>query len=630
MAGRNNMAVVATSGNSAALKANLQVNVCGRLLDIPPTASSSLTLLCRELASQLKMSSSVALHLADIGGIALRTDKELAAALRDGRHPFQASPTVAALREIEQKKYEVETSKEQMAQFQWQIMIDQMTAFSHEVTQVAANLASVQAECKKTLQEQKEQDQLQLDKILASLEFETLSREAAHKDLDVKIDKLAQAIDAEKSARNVGDHQLSAQVERVASSLEDERSSRQQESVSQERVLAAMRHDLETEMNRSAETWNQHLEMVKRIEVRLEDHSAMMTQHEQRVTQLDSDSDKLQAMSLSLEATVAAQHRALQEDLHKRSEDLTKAVQDEALGREHHIMRFAKDLETSWHSLEARVKRVREESSEGKATLLERARVLDQRFAELEHGFACHVETQATKDHALQEKVQTTCTVVDQVELAQKASEVVLQNTTAKVDDCMERICVAESDLQQKVAADYWRPQIDSFQRSITFQEGKLAQLEKEMATRFAQESLQRDSDKVQLQDTMKACLDKVNTGFAKQGQQNAAEKRFIEVANDGSDTPKMRTVPTIQVNMPQPMTQPMTQSMSAELASKGVVRQMSSAIYPGANFVATSPRRSQSPLQPSFRPVPVAAPPPGLATPSSPLVPATVVLPQQ
>jgi len=294
-------------------------------------------------------------------------------------------------------------------------------------------------------------------------------------------------------------------------------------------------------------------------------------------------------------------------------------------------MRFAKDLETSWHSLEARVKRVREESSEGKATLTERARVLEQRFAELEHGFACHVETQATKDHTLSEKVQSSCTVVDQVELAQKAGEVVLQNTTAKVEDCMERICVAESDLQQKVAADYWRPQIDSFQRSITFQEGKLAQLEKEMATRFVQESLARDTDKAQLHETMKACLDKVNSGIAKQGPPIAAEKRFIEVANDGSDTPKMRTVPTIQVNMPQTMTQPMTQPVPAEFASKGVIRQMSSAAYPGAvNYVATSPRRSHSPLQPSFRPVPVAAPHPGLATPSSPAVPATAVHSQQ
>merc|ERR1719401_1540 len=131
----------------------VQVNVSGRLLEIPPQGLASLTLLLRELTGQLKMSGSVCLQLADAAGTVIRTDMELSAALREGRYPLRATPTVGALREIEEKKYEVETKKEQMAQFQWQIVVDQIANFSQEVAGVAAQLQSIKDENHKGLQQ---------------------------------------------------------------------------------------------------------------------------------------------------------------------------------------------------------------------------------------------------------------------------------------------------------------------------------------------------------------------------------------------------------------------------------------------------------------------------------------------
>mmetsp|Transcript_62473 Transcript_62473/g.140889 ORF Transcript_62473/g.140889 Transcript_62473/m.140889 type:complete len:660 (+) Transcript_62473:3-1982(+) len=504
----------------------VQVNACGRVLDISPAGLGSMSLLCRELADHLKMSGSVCLNLADVRGVPVQTDQELSAALEEGRHPFQATPTVAALREIEQKKYEVETRKEQMAQFQWQIITDQIAKFSEEVSAVAAQLQSVKEECRRTLQDFRAETDLQRDQMGAALEREVMAREASTKDLDIKLDKLAQVVNSERSVRDVADHQLGRQIEQVASSVDEERNVRMQEQREVSRVVDSMRHTLDAEMKRAAEIWNQHLDMVKRVDGRLEAQEASEFSQVERIQQLEAESDKLQGASASLEATMAAQHRALAEDIQHRSEELSKAVRDEMLGRENHITRFAKDLETSWQSMDARMQRVLQEATEAKATQMERSRVLEQRCAELEHSLGCHAEGRASKEQSLLEKVTAMCNMLDSMELGLKASDVVLHNTVSKVEDLSERQRAAEHDLQSKVSSDYWKPQIDAFLRSLQKHESKVAMLEKEMNTRFNLEGAQRDRAKAQIQDSMKACLDK----FSPSKRENVADRRFIEV----------------------------------------------------------------------------------------------------
>mmetsp|Transcript_14733 Transcript_14733/g.30505 ORF Transcript_14733/g.30505 Transcript_14733/m.30505 type:complete len:616 (-) Transcript_14733:124-1971(-) len=510
------------------------VSACGQLFEMPPTVLSSMTLLLQDLAGQLKMSSSVGLQLADAGGVPIRTDSELSAVLREGRHPMRVTPTVAALREIEQKKFEVETKKEQMTQFQWQIVVDQIAAFSQEVAGVTGQLQAVKDACRKSLDEFKQEVGLQNDKVIAAIERETQAREAACKDLDIKADKMCQVVSHDRSVRDVADHQLGKQIEQVASALDEERSVRTQEKAESSRFLAAMRHDLDAEMKRAAETWNQHLDMVKRLDLQMEAHTAGQFEQQQRLTKLEADTDKLQGMTAGLDASLAAHHRSVSEDLQRRGDELSKAVRDEMLSRENHVNRFAKDLETSWQSMEARMQRIREETNDTKATLTERSRVMEQRCAELEHAFQFQTDAQAAKDHTLFEKVTAASVVVDAVEVGQKASDVLLQNTVAKVEDLTDRLFTAEGDLQKKVHKDYWTPQMEALERGMHRHEAKLTTMEKEMNIRFYQESTQRDKAKSQIQDSMKACLDKFSP--TKPG---STDRRFVEVTDESQDPTK-------------------------------------------------------------------------------------------
>mmetsp|Transcript_129541 Transcript_129541/g.288798 ORF Transcript_129541/g.288798 Transcript_129541/m.288798 type:complete len:606 (-) Transcript_129541:52-1869(-) len=554
------------------------VSACGQLFEMPPTVLSSMTLLLQDLAGQLKMSSSVGLQLADAGGVPIRTDSELSAVLREGRHPMRVTPTVAALREIEQKKFEVETKKEQMTQFQWQIVVDQIAAFSTELAGVAAQLQSVKDECLKSVQGCREEARLQRDQIGAAIEREALAREGSYKDVDSKVDKLAQVVSHEKSVRDVADHQLGRQIEQVASALDEERNARTHEFAESSRLVVGIRHDLDAEMKRSAETWNQHLDMVKRLDLQMEAHTAGQFEQQQRLTKLEADTDKLQGMTAGLDASLAAHHRSVSEDLQRRGDELSKAVRDEMLSRENHVNRFAKDLETSWQSMEARMHHIREDTSEVKAALTERARVMEHRCTELEQRFQCFSDTQTSKDHLLTEKVAAACSVVDTVEVGQKASDVLLHNTVSQMQDLMDRLRTAEGDLQNKAPRDYWTPQIEAFQRGVQRQETKLATLEKEMHARFYQESAQRDKSKAQIQESMKVCMDKM-AGYPKHG---GGDRRPIGAAEDGADL--RQNCSSVQVTTVPPPSLPLGH----------VVRQVSAA--PGQ----TSPRVLPSPLMTS------------------------------
>merc|ERR1719188_1982773 len=143
------------------------------------------------------------------------------------------------------------------------------------------------------------------------------------------------------------------------------------------------------------------------------------------------------------------------------------------------------------------------------------------------------------------------------MEIGVKASDVLLQNTVAKVEDLLERTRAVDGDLQMKAPLDYWKPQMNACIRGLQMQEAKVSMLDKEMNARFSQESAQRDRAKAQMQDNMKACLEKISPS-------KPAGSRFIEVAEEPAMEPR--------VPMPHPG------AASVSVPTGRVVRQMSAA----------------------------------------------------
>jgi len=516
----------------------LCVQVCGRLVQVPADAGLSLSLLCRHLASQLKISHSC-LQLSDVQGNRINTDQDLAMAIQQNRHPLQASMTAAALREIEQKKSEVETKKEELAQFQWQVVVDQIAQMAKQVATLTAQLQGVKDECTQKCQHVQQEEAMSRERMEEAITRETQQREVGLKDVEMKIDKLVQAICSERSARDVAVHQMNSLVMQTRDSVESDRSLRAQERSETDRALSSMKHQVDSEGARNEEQWNWHLETAKRLDARLEERSSADVALQVKVSDVESSLECLKASSSSLESGQAAHGRTVQEMMTRRGEELSKAVRDEMLGRENHIARFAKELETSWQSLEARLQRNRDEASNATAAVSERARVLENRCGEVEKDFANHVRAQVDKDQNFSEKLHSSISTVDAMEMALKSSDVVTHTTVSRVEDIMQRLVIAEEDLQHKVSADYWQPQMDALQRADARFEGKLSALEKDMVNRFTHESLQRDGVKTQLQDSMKACMEKIVAAKPKD------TSRFIEVEaskpddNSGLVTPR-------------------------------------------------------------------------------------------
>jgi len=502
------LAVGGMSGGRIA--SGLSVQVCGRLMTVPAESASSLVLLNRHLTQQLKLGGHASLQLADVAGKVIAREEDLAAALREGRHPLRASMTVSVLREIEQRKSEVESKKEELAQCQWQVVVDQMVAVTEQATGVAALLQSVRSECQEMMQQARAEESMRAERMEESITRESQQREVGLRDIETKMDKIMQALYAERSARDVVSHQLSAQLDAVVAGVEADRSIRDQERAEMKRQYDAVKHQVDVEQARNEEQWNWHMETTKRLDARLEERTTADIQQQQRMAELESNNERLRSTLASVENALAMTKRTMEELTTRRQEELSKAVRDEMVGRENQIARFAKELEASWQGLEARLTRSREEAASATSGVTQRIRVLEQRCAEVEKGFTDYSASHSEQFQAISEKANRAASAVDAIEVGLKSSDVVTNSTVARVDDMFARLNTLEEDCRTKVNADYWAPQMDALQRADQRFETKLQQLEKDVMGRLQAEAAQRDGMKMQFQSSLAACIDKI------------------------------------------------------------------------------------------------------------------------
>jgi hypothetical protein len=501
-----------------ALQEKVRVSVCGRLLDVKPESCSSLSALRRELATQIKLATPTSLQLADSAARTLRTDDDLTNALRDGRYPLQAKLTVVAVHEIEQKKHEAEAKKEELVQLQWQIVVEQVGAFSQELQGVASQLQKVKDDCWKAVRTFEEQEELRRKQLLSTINHETAEREAGQRDMFSQVERAFQVVAAERSARDVADHQLQKQMEQMQADLDLERSHRVNEQAELDRKISSVGHALEIESHKNSESHSRGFEQHKRSEVRQDEHQSNSMAHNQRIQSVESESEKMKAHLAALESHMNVAHKATMADMKQRTEETTRAIRDGIGARENDVTRLAKDLETSWQALEVRVQKARDESNEGHQMMLERTRALEQRCNELEAEVGEHRGLQATKNQTIKDEVSFAVDRADKVEVDKKANDVILRTMTMKVEDLMARMRSCENDLAEKAHQEQVKPHLDSFYRVVQKQEQKITSLERDVNARFTQEANHRESVKNSLQDSLKNSLEKVSTNNPRGG----------------------------------------------------------------------------------------------------------------
>eukprot|EP00927_Polykrikos_kofoidii_P019491 TRINITY_DN19112_c0_g2_i1.p1 TRINITY_DN19112_c0_g2~~TRINITY_DN19112_c0_g2_i1.p1 ORF type:complete len:643 (-),score=130.17 TRINITY_DN19112_c0_g2_i1:295-2106(-) len=499
------------AGVLAVPEIRIKVNACGHLTEISPEGSASLTALLRELVSKLKVCNPASLQLADLAGLPIKTDEDLNSAVREGRQPLQAKLTIAALHEIEQKKKEGRMKEHDMVSLQWQIVIEQIASFQYDLTAIGGQLQSVKDDCTGLVNQFESQESLRRQQLFAALKEERADRENAQREFLQRLDAINDTIMGEKSAREVADYQLGKQIENSFAELNIERNGRSKDQAEVQRVLAALRHDLDAEAKNHVVDVARTSEILKRLEQGDKDHSIMEQQSAQRLQSAEADVEKLRVALAALDSSIHKQLSDTSKSFGRHVEEVERLTKDRSLGGSHEMTRLTKEHETSWQNLEGVVHRVREEYGKGHENLNERARMLELRCAALEKDHADHKAAQSSSEYGLLDKMHTTVTAVDSLAVDRQAAEVVLRTTSQRLDDLVRRVTNTEGILDSKVYEDHFRAQVDNVICAVQNVDMRLGQLDKDMNMRFSQEAAHREGLKTHLHGSIKTCLDKIN-----------------------------------------------------------------------------------------------------------------------
>mmetsp|Transcript_16723 Transcript_16723/g.36678 ORF Transcript_16723/g.36678 Transcript_16723/m.36678 type:complete len:604 (+) Transcript_16723:117-1928(+) len=524
----------------------VKVNACGHLLEIAPENSTSMPLLRRDLVAQLKVCNPASVQVLDLTGKAITTDEELEAAMQDGKHPLQAKLTVAALHEIEQKKREGRHKEHDMLGLQWQIVIEQVAAFSYEVAGFGGQLQSMKDECTNMVKQFEEAEVVRREKLMTAMHDHVKEREVAQKDVLSKIEAITNLVMQERSAREVSHYQLEKQAEQVVHEMNTERNKRAKGEAEQNRSITALRNDLQKEIRENTEQWTRTLDSVKRLEQGEKDVTTLQTEHQHRLTLLDGEVNKLRVAVGDIDSAMNKQLHEVNLRLQRQSEEMERAVREGTWCRNQDFDRVAKHHETSWQSLETRFQRSREEAAKAQVDLVERTRAIELRCAALEKDHNDHREIRASSEQACIEKATEATSAVDTLAMERQVTEVALKNTSAKVEEILTRMRNVETGLDQRVAGEHWKAQVDGLVHLINKQETKIAQLEREMHSRLAMEASHRDGLKVQLQGSLKHCLSTMGTKPEEEHPRSQSERRPHSAIRTRVSTVSVPTEPIV------------------------------------------------------------------------------------
>jgi len=498
------------AGALALPETRLKVNACGHLTDISPEGQASVSTLLWELVAKLKVCNPSSLQLADLSGQPIKTDGDLNNAVREGRTPLQAKLTVAALHEIEQKKKESRNKEHDLVSLQWQIVIEQVASFQYDLTTVAGQMQSIKDDCSKMVNAFANEEELRRSALLNAVKDEVIEREAGQREFVQKFEALAQLVQAERSAREVADYQLAKQIEDLGSEVHTERNGRNKDEAEYSRLLSAMRHDLDMEVQRSADHGNRTVGTLKRIETAEGDHVSASQVTQQRLTLLEAESEKLRAALSVMDSNVQKQISDTHKHLQRSGEEIERNISQRKVGEATAVIQVGKESEIIMLALEERVQRANNEVQKNHFDIIERSRVLELRCAALEKDHADNREAQTSAEYGLLDKMHTTVTAVDSLHMDKQATEVQLRQMGTRVEDLLKRMGQAEGGIDTRVSDEQWRAQLENVIGVIQKLDTKVAQMDRDMRARFSQEAIHREGMKTQLHGSIRNCLDKI------------------------------------------------------------------------------------------------------------------------
>eukprot|EP00929_Paragymnodinium_shiwhaense_P071619 TRINITY_DN3638_c0_g2_i1.p1 TRINITY_DN3638_c0_g2~~TRINITY_DN3638_c0_g2_i1.p1 ORF type:complete len:644 (+),score=216.52 TRINITY_DN3638_c0_g2_i1:94-2025(+) len=515
---------MASNSMALALPRSLKVNACGRLLEVSTEGSASMLLLRKELVQKLRVCNPASLQLTDVTGKVITTDQHLGQAVQENKLPLQAKLTVAALHEIEQKKKESKQKEHDMVGLQWQIVIEQVAAFSNELAGMGSHLQCVHDDSRKIVQQFEEAERVRREQLMQLIKDEATERDSSIRELHLKVEELAQLILDERTTREVSDYQLTKQIEQVASELNREENARSQDNAALERNISSVRHDLEMEMQKNGASWSRNLDALKNLDQQDKEHVSTAQNQGHRIQKVEADSERLRSSVNQIEVSLTKTMKETEMMLQRFSEEVSRNQREGTASRDHELTCVTKDHETAWQALEQQLQNAKTEATKMCADLSERSRLLEMRCAAVEQENAERWEHQGCKDNSTLDKLYKVTTASDASKVERFASDAMIRNTAAKVEELMERMNKAESTMTTKVPTQHWEVQMENFASILQKQDHKTNQMERTFVNRIAQEHTVLNDHIETLQSTVATCFDRMSQHKALEGPSSTEE----------------------------------------------------------------------------------------------------------
>eukprot|EP00927_Polykrikos_kofoidii_P079753 TRINITY_DN76576_c0_g1_i1.p1 TRINITY_DN76576_c0_g1~~TRINITY_DN76576_c0_g1_i1.p1 ORF type:complete len:654 (-),score=126.17 TRINITY_DN76576_c0_g1_i1:180-2081(-) len=486
----------------------MQINACGRILEISAEGAFSLPKLRRELVGKLRVCNPASVQLTDLTGKIVQTDADLMASVRDGKVPLQAKLTLAALHEIEQKKRDGKSKEHDMASLQWHIVVEQVAAFSNELASMGSHLQSMHDDSQKIVQQFEDTERIRREELMTLIHLESQEREARHRELLERLEEVAHLVVEEKSVHEVSVYQINKQIDQAVGDFNAGQKTTLAEFAQVERSLASLRHDLDLEMRKNGAAWTRNADSLRQLELRDHDQVSACKACDMRVSAMEADHSKLCGDVARLESSVAKESREFHLRLSKHSEELTKASRDGGLMRGHELTCMAMDHESSWQTLESHLRQAREEALKANTEMAERTKTLELRCAALEKESIDRWDEQHNKDANLHDMTAKAMTEVDTAKVKVYAKEAVMRSVLASVQDLGDRMKLAEGQLNLKLHSEHAHSQWESFSQMVKNQDAKLAQVERQLYTRISQEATNRENAFLRMQKTIQTSFE--------------------------------------------------------------------------------------------------------------------------
>lgn len=292
----------------------MKVLLCGRIHELPFDRWTSLSSISRELCARLEMREAAPLKLTDRDGVLLRNDSDLLVAMKEGRSPLQAQPSLASLPGIETLRSEVEAKKEEWSKYQWEIVVDQMQGLQVDVD-------AVKESCASALQQQQEEQKEWREEILASVKRETAKLQSARDDYAEAVrqykedhvwrDTMLAAIARETTERQSGLVELQAKLQGLFMKERYARERTESETDSSSTARDSGQIGCKAELNNVGQ-WRHNLDVLKRL------HEKTDRQREECVAvgeRLKAVSDRIEGAWAALEPRMQRVRTAMEDGM---------------------------------------------------------------------------------------------------------------------------------------------------------------------------------------------------------------------------------------------------------------------------------------------------------------------------